>query len=467
MADDTKKKDGVNRRSFLKGVGLATAAAAAPHVWVPSEAYAQQTEARGALKHLIYIRLGGGFRFTAAFNGHSADRFNPWGLADGLPDETEWGASELLARAPYLEGDEGASRRELGMKSVVELSNEVALIPCVDHEPTSGSADGNHNSGLQRFNTGYAGNGTGLFTMLNYGLRNREPDTEDGVVLPAFVLGGSGMANGAGKFAGYRPPVLQDGFSGFGFDAAKSLPDWARSMSESVDQRMLDRAHPELRVPIDAYMQTREATKRYSEIFNDPALDVRAQSDEPFDGISNNQLRLLLGNSGAARNIMLGLRLFHFGCPAIYLSQGGYDLHSQEEMNLPPRMDALNQLISGIHAALKMMTHPAGGTYWDHTLVVLGSEFGRTTRGGKFNSARGSDHGGDNATRWMSMPFMGGLITQAGNGGRTFGETSIEDLTAMGKVYSYRATFKTLMDFLGADHSEFFPADEPFGDLIS
>lgn len=465
MTDDNSKKN-VNRRSFLKGFGLATAAAAAPHVWVPKPAYAQQTAARGELKHLIYIRLGGGFRFTAAFNGDVAERYNPWGLARSRPDATEWGPSDLLARSGYLDGEQGAARRELGMRSVVDFSDEIAVLPCVDHEPTSGSADGNHNSGLQRFNTGYAGNGTGLFTMINYGLRDRQPEDPDGVVLPAFVLGGSGMANGAGKFAGYRPPVLQDGFSGFGFDAARSLPDWARSMSETVDQGMLDRAHPELRVPIDAYMQTREATKRYSEIFNDPALNVRTDSDEAFDGISNNQLRLLLGDNGAARNIMLGLRLFHFGCPAIYLSQGGYDLHSQEEMNLPPRMDTLNQLISGLNAALKLMEHPSGGTYWDHTLVVLGSEFGRTARGGKFNSARGSDHGGDNSTRWMSMPFMGGLISRAGNGGRSFGETAPDDLKARGKVYSYRSTFKTLLDFLGADHAEFFPADEPFGDLI-
>lgn len=456
----------LGRRSFLKGVGVATAGVAVPHIWVPKDAYAQSI-GRGSVKHLIYIRLNGGFRFTTAFNGDVADRFNPFGKAERIATGAEWGAAQLLSRASWLEGDDGAARATLGMKSVVDIADDILVMPCVDHEPTSGSADGNHSSGLQRFATGYASNGTGLFTMINYGLRERVPSTPEEILLPAFVLGGGGMANGSGQYAGYRPPVLQEGFSGFGFDATKSLPDWARRMANAADQRALGRAHPQTRPVIDAYIQSREATARYSEIFTNPALNVSQRSDEPFDGLSNNQLRLLLGDNGTARNIMLALRLFHFGAPAVFMNQGGYDMHSGEEDGLPPRMDELNLLISGLHTALKLMDHPAGGKFWDHTLVVLGSEFGRTTRGGKFNSARGSDHGGDYATRWMSMPVFGGVISQAGNGGRSLGETAREDLKPLGQVYSYRALWKTLMDMLGCDHSEFFPADAPFNDLVA
>jgi hypothetical protein len=94
--------------------------------------------------------------------------------------------------------------------------------------------------------------------------------------------------------------------------------------------------------------------------------------------------------------------------------------------------------------------------------VVFGSEFSRTANGGRFNSARGSDHGGDYATRWMSMPFMGGPIARPG---RTLGTTRRNDLSPDGKVYSYRSVFKTLMDGLGVDHAEFFSEDPPFDDL--
>jgi uncharacterized protein (DUF1501 family) len=137
-----------------------------------------------------------------------------------------------------------------------------------------------------------------------------------------------------------------------------------------------------------------------------------------------------------------------------------------EDRNLPGAMDELNQLLSGTRAALQRMQHPDGGTYWDKTLVVLGSEFGRSTGGQRFNSAGGSDHSSDFATRWMSMPMMGGVVMAAGKGGRRLGETRAATLQATGKVYSYRAMLKTMLDLLGADHSTVFPADQPIQDLF-
>jgi uncharacterized protein (DUF1501 family) len=288
------------------------------------------------------------------------------------------------------------------------------------------------------------------------------------VALPAFSVGDSGMARGAGKYAGHRPPVIQgDGFDNFGFDAAESLPDWANGMAADMDQRMKSRLSEADKRRVEAYVETRQATAKFSEIFNSETLKIRNGSDEKIDGISNAQLETIFGNSGTARQVRLALRLFHFGSPAVYLNQGSYDLHSGEKNRLPRMIDELNRLISGLRVALKTMEHPSGGTYWDHTLVAFGSEFGRTADGEKFNSARGSDHGGDLATRWMSMPFMGGPISQAGNGGRSFGETGKRDLKAKGKVYSYRSVLKTLMDALGCDHSEFFQGDEPFDVLFA
>jgi hypothetical protein len=461
-----------SRRSFLKGMGATAAAATAstmlPHIWVPNEAYAA-TAARGEVKHLLYIRLAGGFRFTTAFNGDVAPEYNPFGMADNVADGVEWGVGKLLQDAPFLEGEEGAPLRERGIQSIPEIADDIAVLPCVDHEPFSARADGNHGTGLERFQKGYVGEGTSFFTMINYGLRERYREARENgeVPLPAFSLGDPGMAVGAGEYAGHRPPVIQgDGFDDFGFNAADTLPEWARDMKSKADQRMRDRLPESRRTPVEAYMQTRTATAAYSEIFNSEELKIRNDSDEAIDGISNAELETIFGDSGAARRVRLALRLFHFGSPAVYLNQGSYDMHSGEKNALPRRIDELNRLICGLQYALKAMQHPDGGSYWDHTLVVLGSEFGRTARGSKFNSAAGSDHAGDLATRWMSMPMMGGVISQAGNGGRSFGETRSRDLKANGQVYSYRSVLKTLMDSLGCDHSDFFGGDEPFDDLF-
>jgi hypothetical protein len=152
-------------------------------------------------------------------------------------------------------------------------------------------------------------------------------------------------------------------------------------MVTATDARMRDRQHRMQRSRVDAYVQSRAATAAYSAIFADPLLATDRPTMDVVDGISNTELQMLFGTSSSAREIRLALRLFRFGCPAVYLDQGGYDYHSGEQDRLPGSMEALNHLISALIHVLPRMTHPDGGTYWDHTLVVLGSEFSRTARG--------------------------------------------------------------------------------------
>lgn len=452
----------LSRRHAL---GALLGVAAAPHIWIPKPAYAQQCTGRGGVKHLIYIRLNGGFRFTTAFNGAVSQEFNPFGLASNVAPGTDWGVSKLLEGADWLDDPNGGQAlKDLGMRRVTEFTNEMMVMATVDHEPKAGNADGNHGSGLERFNTGYMGGQNSIFTMMHYGLRTRiaTAAAEGRVELPPFVLGGGGMALGFGKYAAFRPPLVQgDNFDNFAFTGSAKLPAWANTLIKETDLNMRDRLVKPNQTPIEAYIGTRESTERYAQIFNDDVLRIGDNSDTAVDGITNRELRALFGDDGSARRVCLALRLFHFGCPAVYLDQGGYDMHSDEDDNLPREMSGLNRILSALNVALKKMQHPSGGSYWDHTLVVMGSEFGRTARGNGFNSAGGSDHGGDRATRWMSMPFMGGLVTQMGLGGMQVGSTEPKELKDDGVVHSYRSVTKTLMDLLCADHSEFFPDDPP------
>ncbi len=117
MSDDTKKPFPIGRRGVLKALGTAATAAAFPTLWLPRKAYAQ-TSFRGSVEHLIYIRLSGGFRFTAAFNGEVASEFNPFGRASAKAAGTDWCTSSLLESATWLEGTEGTPRVDLGMQRV-------------------------------------------------------------------------------------------------------------------------------------------------------------------------------------------------------------------------------------------------------------------------------------------------------------------------------------------------------------
>lgn len=444
--------------------GAAVAASAGlPYFWVP-RAVGARSAGFGRARHLIWIRLAGGFRFTAAFNGDVAARFNPFGLAERVAGGTQWGPSSLLAVTdPWLDD----ARAELGMRAVTQFSDEIAVIPCVDHEPNSANADGNHQSGLQRFLSGSMDVSSGLFTQLNRaiseGRRVAVQPRGDAVILPPIVMGQPGMAAGIGENAAFQPPLLRgDQLGRFGVDVGSRLPAWASQLSEDLDRaRMagLPRRHAER---IEEFMRTRSSAHAYQKIFASDALAIDRDGVE-VDGMSHGQLRAIFGDGRSARDLRLALRLFHFGCPAVYLDQGGYDYHSDEENQLPRSMAELCHLISGLEFSLKGLTHPEGGTYWDHTIVALGSEFSRSTGSSRFNSARGSDHGGDFATRWMAMPFMGGPVTA---GGRLLGATERSSLAAQGPVRSYRSVFKTMVDALGVPHDSIFPEDEVFDDLF-
>ncbi|MCH2110884.1 MAG: DUF1501 domain-containing protein [Polyangiaceae bacterium] len=456
LCHQKQAKKGTSRRRILQWGAAAAAGVAFPHIWVPRPARAAGGGA-GSIRHLIYIRLSGGFRFPCAFNADVAEQFNPFGLqSDGVPSGVDWGVSSLLSRSAFLDGE---GRRDLGMKPVHQFADRITVMPAVDHEPLAGRADGNHETGLERYYTGYVNGEAGFFTRIFRGLKGRYAAAEEAgeVILPPFVMGGAAMARGFGEYAAYRPPVL-NGATFERFSAqGEGVPSWATDLVGQADRRMRDRQHPALREQVDSYIRSRAATASYADIFDSDALKVDRASDELIDGISNTELRSLFGNGRTSANLRLALRLFQFGCPAVYLDQGGYDYHSGEENALPGAIESLNHQLSALFFALEKMQHPEGGSYWDHTLVVLGSEFSRTARGGRFNSARGSDHNGDNSTRWMSMPFFGGAVP----GGRVVGaSTSRDSLEAEGKVYSYRSVMNTLMEGLGCDESVFFPGDE-------
>ena len=454
---------GLSRRAFVGGL---LGAAVAPFFIGRGKGAFAKTPAFGTAKHLIYIRLRGGFRFTTAFNSAVAQEFNPYGLATGIASGAQWGVSRLLGASSFLDGDDGARRRELGLRPVPEVADKITVVPCVDHEPTSAGADGNHGSGLERYWTGSVGGDASFFTLINYGLRERfTTATANGeVAIPAFCLGDSGMARGLGLFAAHRPPVVQSGsLDGFGISTEDTVPSWARNFSRAQDERHRNKLRGDSRAVVDAYLETRKATVRFAEIFQSPTLKT-GSGTTPIDGVTHDQLRLVFGDSEAGRNIRLALRLFHFGCPAVYIDQGGYDFHSGEEGELPDRMVEVNRIISGLLAILPRMSHPAGGTYWDHTVVAFGSEFGRTAGGNRFNSARGSDHNGDYETRWMSMPFFGGPLSRPG---AQLGEARAADLRPQGDVVSYRAVMKSLLDVLGCEHEDIFRADQPYAPLFA
>src|SRR5256885_292999 len=125
----------MKRRDFLK----LSAAAALPMIFIPKRSRAA-TPASGSVKHLLVLFAQGGFRSHATFNAVGSMRHNPFGVQNAAPN-TEWklggacGAEDIVTSSGVT------------VPSFARVTNDVAVIPCVDHVPDGGSPEIDHRTG--------------------------------------------------------------------------------------------------------------------------------------------------------------------------------------------------------------------------------------------------------------------------------------------------------------------------------
>ena len=104
---------------------------------------------------------------------------------------------------------------------------------------------------------------------------------------------------------------------------------------------------------------------------------------------------------------------------------------------------------------LQRMPHPEGGTYWDHTLVLCCTEFARdnTFPDTGWNNGGGADHRGTPASRLISMPLMGGMVSA---GGQLLGRTDPKTYLPVDESYHSQSVLATLTDALGMQTGQYF-----------
>lgn len=122
---------------------------------------------------------------------------------------------------------------------------------------------------------------------------------------------------------------------------------------------------------------------------------IALQSDLREVAISGNKFKQI---SDYANAFLFG----EFGIDAIMLEDDGWDTHNNQASKLGKKLNQLNTLIKHLHQAL--------GKNWDDTLIIVGTEFGRTVRE---NGTQGTDHGTASC-----MFMLGGSV----NGGQVLGD---------------------------------------------
>lgn len=165
----------------------------------------------------------------------------------------------------------------------------------------------------------------------------------------------------------------------------------------------------------------------------------------------------MIDNVSWGADVALALRFFGFGSPMAVVRRNMYDMHDREEENYAARAADLARQLAGLHFLLHRMPHEAGGTYWDHTIVAVVSEFGRNNVGPDgFNSGKGSDHVEEDPgpVRNQSIALMGGPI--APSKGRLIGPTDA-GINALdpSQVFTTRSLLATFADALGVDQDYF------------
>jgi uncharacterized protein (DUF1501 family) len=208
---------------------------------------------------------------------------------------------------------------------------------------------------------------------------------------------------------------------------------------------------------VNGLIDSKRQAVTFRPIFTDPILDVVNQAGESMHGMTNEELLATLGDSDLARDVALGLRFCGFGAPAVVVGEGGWDFHSDELTEFPAHGQRLGRVLSGLYRALKTLQHPDGGTYFDHSLVAVVSEFGRdNTELSGFNSGNGSDHVGTAANRFQAFPFFGKVVGQKGGFFGATNATTMEPKSGE-PVFSSISLLAMFLDVLGIDPEPHFP----------
>lgn len=456
----------MRRRDFLKA-----AAAIAPALWLPRRAWGR-TAARGRVKHLLVLNAKGGLRSHALFDASTAPRHNPWGTQ---PSPAEWALGAAC-------GSEDIVTPSGTLEAFAKRTQRVAVLAAVDHTPNDREPDVDHDTAARRIGTGAPNGTTGLLTLIG----RHHPRYANGFSLdavPPVEITASTFGAGGGDLARFRP-ISVDAPAGGGDDGdAEPLPEmrvrggWSAEARDRLNRRFLERTAPAYASRIDGFVAAKRTSRTFASLFADPRLDVLGAPESEADGVSNQRLievlgRDALGALGDSENsaawgprVALALRFFGFGSPACVVTHDIYDMHDDERTNFAPRAQDLVRQLAGLDELLHAMPHPTGGTYWDHTLVAVVSEFSRNNTGDNgFNSGAGSDHVVEASApcRNQAIAVMGGPVTA---GGVCIGATDSE-LVATGPVFSSRSLLATFLDVLGIEPGGFF-TESPIEELFS
>lgn len=349
------------------------------------------------------------------------------------------GQKLVLAGTKWKFTKHGQSGQEISelLPHLARVADEIAIVKTLHTEEI------NHAPAQMFLHSGFGRGGRpSLGSWVTYGLGTENQD------LPAYVVLLSGPMGGAGTSLwanGFLPSVHQgiqfrssgDAVLFLGNPPGQSQADRRQifdAVKELNTQQLADVGDPEIATRISQYEMAFRMQTSVPELMN-------------LSGESKPTLELYGAKPGAssfANNCLLARRLIERGVRVVELFDADWDHHSGLATRLPEKCRDIDQGIAGLITDLKQRG------LLDDTLIVWGSEFGRTPLrqgidGDGKSTAPGRDHHKDAYTMWLA----GGGI----KGGVTYGRTDEFGFSPAENPVHVHDLNATVLHLLGLDHT--------------
>lgn len=372
MYDDLKNMDELSRRKFIQysakallGVGLASTS---PRAW------ATEMAARPTAKNVVYIYLSGGMSHI--------DTFDPKpGWRDQGPVST-------------IDTNVAGIRVSEYLPLLAKRMDKMAIIRSMY------SNQGAHGPGEYFMHTSYVERGTIRHPGLGAWLNSMSGKTNS--TLPGNIrIGGSNNAPGGSGFLDSKYEPLHLG------NPEEGLPFVDRH--HSVDELEM-RERLAMAQMMDLSFHKKYPTKQvnaYSDVYSEAIKLMKSQDLTAFDlNQEPAEARKRYGESKFGKGCLLARRLVEHGVRFVEVTHGGWDTHNDNHDLVSELTNPLDQSVSALLDDLYYRG------LLDETLVVIGTEFGRTP---EINQNAGRNH----HPSAFSCILAGGGI----RGGQVYGAT--------------------------------------------
>ena len=171
------------------------------------------------------------------------------------------------------------------------------------------------------------------------------------------------------------------------------------------------------------------------------AFKMQTEATDAFD-ISKEpkNVRDMYGDTNTGAKLLIARRLVERGVRFVQVEAGGWDHHSNLEVDLRKRAGEIDQPAAALLKDLKQKG------LLQNTLVIWGGEFGRTVAGNDRAVSPGRDHNGRAFCCWMAGGGVkGGTVHGATD---EFGARAEEDRVAIHDLHA------TILALLGFDHTK-------------